>query len=293
MKVGVIGAGSMGSNVSRCLARKGVLSGLYNRTYEKADQLARELGAIAYRSLSSLTANIDALVIFVSDDHALREVVFKLAESDSIRGKMVINASTVTPATSLEAMVLLKKPGAVYVEAPVFGSTDEARECGLISMVSCENEVRELAERTVSLYSTKIKYLGLPPRAMATKLALNNIALAIPPIIGESLALIEAWGASIEDFLEIARGLWFGPVVERVWGRIMEEKPPRFKVELAGKDYKTISESLKAKKIHAIVADALSNAYYLASVSGYEGKDYPQVAKYYIELAEKTQKKTS
>ena len=292
MRVGVVGAGLMGSNVSKCLARKGVLAGVYNRTYEKASRLASELGVTAYNSLSSLVASSDALIIFISEDYALREVVSRLVESGNIREKIVVNSSTVTPASSLEAKAMVEGSGAIYIEAPVFGSTDEARECKLITMISCRSELRELAEKTVLLYSSKTKYLGEPPRAMVTKLALNNIALALPPIIGESLALLEAWDASIEDFLEIARELWFGLVLERVWGRIMEDRPPRFKVELAGKDYKTISESLKAKKIPAIVADALSNAYYSASASGYEGKDYPQVARHYIELAKKV-KKTS
>ncbi len=289
MMIGVIGVGIMGSNLARCLSGKGVELGLYNRTRSRAEKVAGEVGARVYDSPSRLLGDSDAVVVFVSDDYALRSIAMNVSRQKYGGEKVFLNASTVTPMASLEAKSIVEESSVVYVEAPVYGSAGEARECRLISIIACNKEEYSKALRVTSLYSAESIYVGEPPRAMAVKLALNNIGLAIPALLAESLMILESWGASIDSFLEIARKLWFGKAVERYWGRIAEEHPPRFRLAMAGKDYWYIASALKAKNLPSTLADALSTLYYTAAThGGYGGKDYPQVARFYLELARKS-----
>lgn len=273
----------MGSNLARCLSKRSVELGYYNRTRTKAEALARELGGTVYSSPRELLEKSNLVVVFLATDEALREVVLEVVRGGVLSGKVFINASTVTPMASLEALEALSTIGVHYVESPVYGSADEARDCKLISIVACEERVFEEYKNVVELYSAKVFYVGKPPKASVLKLALNNIGLALPAILGESLMLLEAWGVDLESFRKISGEIWFGQVLERYWPRILSEKQPRFKVWMAGKDYWYVASSLKARGLPAAISDALSTAYYTAASGGYMDKDYPLVAKYYME----------
>ncbi len=61
---------------------------------------------------------------------------------------------------------------------------------------------------------------------------------------------------------------------------------------MAGKDYEYVARSLKAKKQPALISQTISSMYYLAALNGYMDKDYPQVARYYLELAGKTRRES-
>ena len=56
MRVGFIGLGAMGSHMARNLHRAGLLSGVWNRTPEKARSLAAELGVAAPDTPAALAA---------------------------------------------------------------------------------------------------------------------------------------------------------------------------------------------------------------------------------------------
>jgi 3-hydroxyisobutyrate dehydrogenase len=126
-------------------------------------------------------------------------------------------------------------------------------------------------------YSSWVIRVGEIPKAMALKLALNNIGLAIPPILAESLALLEAYGVDLEVFKTVSEKLWFGKLIERYLGRIMGGGRVRFTVWGAAKDYRVISNTLSMKKYSSIISSALKNFYTLASRE-YGGEDYPRAA---------------
>ncbi len=285
MKLGIIGTGLMGSNIAKCLSRKGYKLVLYNRTKWKAERLAEELGCSIAETPGELFKETNISIAFISGDEALYDIIYsdKGVINTSTRG-VLINASTVTPMASTRVYRDLKKRGIGYIEAPVYGSTSEAKECRLLSIVAGERYVYNSVEAIIKEYSRKVHYVGEIPSATVIKLALNNIGLALPALLAESLALLEAWNINIEVYRNIAGELWFGEAIGRYWKRIIEEKPPRFKVWMAGKDYWYIASALKAKKIPSNISETLSSAYMQAAVNGYSDEDYPQIARYYMEL---------
>ena len=288
MIVGVIGTGLMGSSLARCLTSRGYSLVLYNRTRSRAEMLAGEIGGVVVGSPVEAAERSDVLVLFISGDDALYDVVYKpggLGEYSG-NGVVVLNASTVTPMASLRVYDYLSRRGIDYLEAPVYGSVSEAMECRLYTLVAGKEDVYRGVEKLVDDYSFDKVFLGKIPAASVLKLALNNIGLAMPAILAESLALLKSWGLEEKTLLEVSEKLWFGEAVKRYWNRIFTEKPPRFKVWMAGKDYRYIAEALREKKQPAILSSTISTMYYLAAKHGLADKDYPQIARYYIELAE-------
>jgi len=290
MIVGIIGTGNMGSSLAECLSRRNVDIALYNRTRSRAEELGRRLGARVYDSPSELVENVEAAIAFVRDDHALRTVLFDIASRSGKNSQVVfINASTVTPSTSLEAMEILESRGIGYVEAPVFGSTSEAQECRLISMVSTKEYLLEKAMNILKLYSSQIHYLGQPPKAMVVKLALNNIALAVPAVLAESFMLLSSWGVELDVLRSVSQNTWIEPVLNRYWDRALGDSKPRFTVDNAGKDYSYIANALKHKGLPSFLSETISSLYLLAGRNGLGGKDYTQIVKYYLEIARRNQ----
>lgn len=291
MRIGVIGTGIMGSNLARCLSSRGVGINVYSRSYEKAMKIASEVGGKPYDDARRLVLDSDAVIVFVTDDSAVLDVVSTIVSGGKVGRGLVINASTITPSTSIAAMKILGNAGVSYLESPVYGSGDEARECRLLSMVGGDKKLFEENKNVFELYSQRVIYVGEVPKAMVLKLALNHIGLSIPGVLAEALALLTAWDVDIDIFRDASKNLWFGSLIDRYWSRIFEEKPPRFRTWMAGKDYMCIASALKEKKIPSIVAEALSTLYMMASTTEYRDKDYPQIAKYFMELANKAKKK--
>ncbi|MEM1677614.1 MAG: NAD(P)-dependent oxidoreductase [Ignisphaera sp.] len=291
MIFGVVGAGIMGSNLCRCLADRGIAVNIYSRSFEKASKLASEIGGRAYSDVRKLVEDSDAVVIFVTDDRAVLSIVDSIISRGRVDGGLIINASTVTPTASSISMEILSSVGIRYLEGPVYGSADEARDCRLISMVGGDRELFENYRKFFEVYSQSVFYIGAVPKAMVLKLALNHIGLAVPAILAEVLALITAWNVDLEVFREVSKSIWFGQLIERYWDRIFGGKPPRFKMWMAGKDYRYIASALKEKNIPSIVAEALSTIYMMPSATEYSDKDYPQIARYFIDLANKIKEK--
>ena len=99
MQTGFVGLGAMGAHMARSLHRAGLLTGVWNRTAEKAAALAKELHCLSFASLTELAGNCEAVVICVSADEDLRAVVADL-EPGLTPNMIVMDCSTVGAGTA-------------------------------------------------------------------------------------------------------------------------------------------------------------------------------------------------
>src|ERR1700728_4923198 len=101
MQTGFVGLGAMGAHLARSLHRAGLLTGVWNRTADKATALAKELRCHAFSSLAELAGTCEAVVICVSADEDLRSVVAGLEPALS-PNMIVMDCSTVGAGTARE-----------------------------------------------------------------------------------------------------------------------------------------------------------------------------------------------
>src|SRR6266852_3325051 len=99
MQTGFVGLGAMGAHMARSLHRAGLLTGVWNRTADKAAALAKELGCHAFTSLIELAGNCEAVVICVSADDDVRAVIAGL-EPGLNPNMIVMDCSTVAAGTA-------------------------------------------------------------------------------------------------------------------------------------------------------------------------------------------------
>ncbi len=112
---------------ARNLSRAGLLTAVWNRTPDKARQLAAELKVAAPATLAELASQVDAVVSCVSADADVLEVVRGLSPGLK-SGALVLDCSTIGAETARQAAQLLEPKGAQFLDCPVSGGVEGARD---------------------------------------------------------------------------------------------------------------------------------------------------------------------
>lgn len=106
------------------LATKGPLTKplrLYNRTYDRASELAASLpsgSAVAVSNLAEAVIDVDVVFLCLSTDDVVTEMIDLLLKVGDVKGKTVVNCSTVSPETSVKVTQMVESQGADYVACP-------------------------------------------------------------------------------------------------------------------------------------------------------------------------------
>ena len=131
MKIGLCGTGKMGAAMAERLMGVGHELTVWNRTRERAGPTI-DKGATWADSPAALAGASEAVIVMVYDD-AAAESVYQgaggLAGAD-LAGKLVIEMSTVRPETVRQLGELVESKGGRFVECPVGGTVQPAREAG-------------------------------------------------------------------------------------------------------------------------------------------------------------------
>ena len=212
LKTGFIGLGAMGQPMARHLHARGLLVAVGNRTRAKAEALAAELGANAPPTPAALAAQCDVIALCVTADADVLTTVHALLPGLQ-SGAIVIDHSTVAPETARQAAALLAAAGASFLDAPVSGGVEGARNGKLSVMVGGEAAALERARPVLEAYAARITRMGVVGSGQATK-AVNQVLVAgIAQAVCEGLALGEALGLAPEQLLPTlaagAAGNWF------------------------------------------------------------------------------------
>lgn len=288
MDVCVVGLGLMGAALARRLRKCGYGVVLYNRTLDRAYRLASEIGAEVASTPAKCCEVADITTIFVADDGALIDVVFPPnGFADRSRGKDVVNMSTVSTGVSERVCRVVEAYGGSYIEAPVYGSVSEVLEGKLIAIVASGRELSDRAKQFLSSIAGRVVYAGGVPRAMALKLALNQLNMVVVAALAETISFLNVHGIDYSLFQELTAGTWMEPIVARFLKRSLEENPPRFRVELVAKDLQCFIESARIWRLSTPVTAAAMQRYLEATLHGYGDRDYPNIAKYVIDTLAK------
>ncbi|WP_256448150.1 MULTISPECIES: NAD(P)-dependent oxidoreductase [unclassified Lysobacter] len=241
MKSGFIGLGAMGAPMARYLHAKGLLTAVGNRTQSKADALAAELSVRAARSAANF-ADCDVVVLCVSLDADVLENVNALAEVLK-PGAVVIDHSTVAVDTARRCAALLAQHDIAFLDAPVSGGVEGARNGKLSVMVGGDAEVLERVHEVIDCYAARITHMGATGAGQATK-AVNQVLVAgINEAVSEGLALGEKLGLDPDKLLPTlmagAASNWF--LEKRGATMLRDEFTPGFKCAHMLKDLRIVS----------------------------------------------------
>jgi 3-hydroxyisobutyrate dehydrogenase len=237
MKTGFIGLGAMGGPMALNLQRAGLLHAAWNRTPERAAALAAQAGLMLVAHPQALARECEVMLISVSDDAALLEVIERV-QPHLGAGKVVVDTSTVSADTAREVATRLAAVGGAFLDAPVSGGVEGARNASLAMMVGGDPEVLQRVRPVLSVIASRITHMGPVGSGQGTK-AVNQIMVAgINQAVAESLAFAQALGLPMERVLEVlssgAAASWF--LRNRGARMVQQQYPAGFKVMLHHKD---------------------------------------------------------
>jgi 3-hydroxyisobutyrate dehydrogenase len=236
LKAAFIGLGAMGTPMAGHLKAHGLLHAVASRTQANADAVAKALGVIA-PPLAELAAQCDVIALCVTADADVLGTIDALA-THLKPGAIVVDHSTVAPDTAKQAAARLAAVGARFLDAPVSGGVEGARNGKLSVMVGGDADVLERARPVLEAYALRITHLGAVGAGQATK-AVNQVLVAgIAQGVCEGLALAEALGLDPERLLPTlgagAAGNWF--LEKRGATMLRNEFSVGFKLGLLHKD---------------------------------------------------------
>ncbi len=212
IKAGVIGLGAMGAPMARHLADAGLLCMVWNRTSSKAEALAQETGTVAAGEPAQMAAACNVILICVSADQDLLDVVGQLLPGVK-PGCVVVDTSTVSPSTARQVSASLHEVGASLVDAPVSGGVEGANKGTLSVMAGGDSANISRIMPVLEAISVSVTHMGPVGFGQATK-AVNQVMIAgIAEAVCEALALSEKLNLPSERLLSVvgagAAGSWF------------------------------------------------------------------------------------
>jgi 3-hydroxyisobutyrate dehydrogenase/2-hydroxy-3-oxopropionate reductase len=248
MRVAVLGTGRMGSAMARALASKGHELTLWNRTPEAARALAAELpGASCAPRPADAVAAADVAITMLADGPAV-DAVFRGEGGvlEGVRdGLVVLDMSTVPPATSQALAPAVAARGGTLLDAPVSGSTATAATGQLTLMVGGDAAALERTRPVTDALAARVFHLGPVGTGAAMKLAVNAVVFGLDVALAEALVLAERAGVARAAAYDVfAASAVAAPLVSYKRANFVEPDtaPTLFSLDLAAKDLGLIDE---------------------------------------------------
>lgn len=237
MKVGFIGLGAMGAPMARNLAKQGLLHTIWNRTPTRCVDLTTEFGLIPAASPYDLAARVDIVLLCVSADSDVLAIVETLLPAVR-ESTIVVDFSTVSPETARQAAARVCARGGDFLDAPVTGGVEGARNASLVIMVGGNPAALACVTPILEVLSRRIVPMGEVGAGQATKAVNQAMAAGINQAVTESLAFGDALGLDLRKAIDVlsggAAGNWF--LEKRGLTMIDGRFPPGFKLALHHKD---------------------------------------------------------
>jgi 2-hydroxy-3-oxopropionate reductase len=260
LKVGYIGLGLMGKSIARNILKAGFPLVVHNRSRAAVDELVAE-GALAASSPAVVAAQADIVFTNLPDSPDVEKVI--LGERGIIEaahdGLIVIDNSTIKPASARMIAAELAKRGVFSLDAPVSGGDIGAKNGTLTIMVGGDASALERVMPVLQAMGKTITHVGDAGAGQVAKAA-NQIMVAAQMVaMGELLVFAKKAGVDPRKVVEAIKG-----GAAQCW--TLDVKPPRlfdgnrnpgFKAHMQLKDMKIVLET--AEEYDVPISGAIEN----------------------------------
>ena len=244
-KIAYLGLGIMGQGMAANLLKAGYSVTVWNRTPARCEPLIAQ-GAAQASSAAEAAANAEVVMYCVSDDPAVEELVF--GEEGVLAGvkagQIVIDLTTVHPDTTRREATAYAEKGVRFLDAPVFGSKNEAAKGGLWIVVGGDRDLYEQMKPILELLSETTHYMGGTAMGSSMKLVGNLVVASQLEALGEAMTLATKAGLNPEDVLDVLHVTDFkSPIFDGVGQMLMNRDfTTHFSLKLMLKDANLIAQ---------------------------------------------------
>jgi len=201
-KIGWIGAGRMGFEMARRLAKGGCDIAVWNRTRAKAEPLAKD-GAKIVDSLREL-AGCDIVFCMVSTYDDVKEVIAgpKGLLSGSGKPHMVVECSSISLDGSADLRKILSAKGVELLSAPVSGNAKVIKAGKLTFVASGPKGAYDAAAPYLAMMGQGSSYVGEGELSRIVKICHNVMLGVVTQCMAEITVLAEKAGVPRHAFLD-------------------------------------------------------------------------------------------
>ena len=190
-------------------------------------------------------------------------------------GSIVVDMSTVGCETAQRAAVLLAEQGVGFLDAPVSGGVEGAKNGALSIMVGGEEKYLEHVKPLLAAMGDKIIHMGPVGAGQATKAVNQVMAAGINQAVTAALALGQAQGLPMAQVVDVvsggAAGNWF--LAHRGKTMLQGVYEPGFKLALHHKDLKICQAMTTAQGLSIDFLDQTLTDYQQLMTEGYGDED--------------------
>ncbi len=274
--VAVLGLGIMGGSMASQLVQAGFSVSVWNRDPAKAEPLGAAGARIAATPADAATG-ADVVVAMLAQDDASRAVW--LGEDGALAamksGAIAIEASTLTLDWVKELAEAAQARGVAFLDAPVTGSKQQAKEGALRFLVGGDEAALNTARPVFEAMGNVVEYLGPVGSGAMVKLANNYLCGVQVASLAEVIALLEAQRVEIEQAMAVITGGAPGsPIVKALTRRMLDQDyQPHFFVPLMAKDLDYSGRMLAAASIPSPIATAARQRFLDGVADGQQDRD--------------------
>ncbi len=239
-RVALIGAGIMGAGMAERLLDQGFAVDVWDRTPAAAARLA-ERGATAHVQPAEAAKVADVVVTMLPTGDAVKDVMLRQNVLAGIRpGGIWAQMGTIgiEATESLIAAVASRRPDVAFVDAPVSGTREPARNGQLTILASGPDRARTSLEPVFDALGQRVLWLGPAGLGTRLKLVLNTWLAFEVEAAAEASAAADRLGVPYESLLAAVQGgaLASGTALARLAKMENNDHSPQFPLEWGLKD---------------------------------------------------------
>src|SRR5829696_796920 len=291
--IGFIGLGIMGKPMARNLAKAGYDLVVYNRSRDDVDTLLSEGDQFqAAGSPREVAERTRAVITMLPDSPDVRDVVF--AENGVLsafnEGHLLVDMSTIAPATAVEVDAAVRQRGTRALDAPVSGGDKGAIAGTLSIMVGGEAEDFQRAMPLFEAMGKTIVHVGAAGAGQIVK-ACNQVVVALNyAAVSEALVLGSKAGVDPNKIVQVLSGGLANSRVMEMRGPTMIQHnfQPGFRVNLHRKDLGIALSTGRDTGVPLPLTSLVSQFYDAVSIAGGGDLDHSSLLTLFEQMANHT-----
>jgi 3-hydroxyisobutyrate dehydrogenase-like beta-hydroxyacid dehydrogenase len=249
--VGVIGLGLLGSVLTARLIGAGIRVAGFDVDPGRHAAL-NDLGGESASSAAQVMARCQTIVVAVYNASQVQLLFDELGRKPHLAGAVMVCTTTCAPEDILSIAARAADSGFGFVEAPISGTSAEARDGSALMLVAGEVPAIDAAQLVLNTICPQQMRLGEVGNAARTKLALNLILQNNRAALAEGLVFAESMGLDPAAFLATARR-------SAAYSRVMDTKgekmvardfAPQSHIAQTLKDSELILEEARRREQH-------------------------------------------
>jgi 3-hydroxyisobutyrate dehydrogenase-like beta-hydroxyacid dehydrogenase len=203
MRVGFIGLGRMGAPMAARIATAGHGVVGYDISEERRQQ--GNPGTAFVRSPAAVASDADVVITSLPGPAEVQDVVYGAHGllSSMKPAAVLVETSTISPQQSRTLAKDLSARNVAYLDAPISGGVQGARDGTLVAMVGGATEVLDMVRPVLCSFAKEIFHLGPVGAGNVMKLVIQSIFLAQMAGFLEAVSMGERGGIALDTLLRI------------------------------------------------------------------------------------------